>query len=445
MSTPVVILHGYSDTSSSFQPLAQFLKSKGFTVVPIYLGKYITLEDSITIPDLAKAFEAALTREALPVGRRGGIDLIVHSTGSLVAREWMTRFYLEARRPCPVNRYLMLAPANFGSPLGHLGKTMVGRIVKGWATGFESGTKVLDSLELASPYTWNLAKRDLFGARSYYRPNVCKAAVLVGSQPYQLGLRKLVDKNGGDGTVYVCTANLNTAGMTIRFHHLDEKPDVSPWPRAAQPIAFGVFPDRDHASITRPDQGDPSLGDAIVRFLRLASVAGYAAFSAECDQRTAVTLPAEPTKDIYHTYQNLVARVTDDLGYPVDDYFLEFYEHPQRPADANKIDDLMVQVHAEILEDVHVYGNDHSYRSLIFDLTDLNKALADGEKLMFSLSAAPLSKLIGFTAGKNYNDTSELAVDRASGQSFWRPNQTLLADLTVERTQTEQAFTLQKV
>lgn len=444
MPTPVVILHGYSDTSSSFQPLAQFLKAKGFTVVPIYLGNYITLEDAITIPDLAKAFEAAVAREALPVGQNGGIDLVVHSTGSLVAREWMTRFYLEAGRPCPVNHYLMLAPANFGSPLGHLGKTMVGRIVKGWATGFESGTKVLDSLELASPYTWNLARRDLFGTNSFYRPDVCKAAVLVGSRPYQSGLRKLVDKNGGDGTVYVCTANLNTAGMSIRFHHQDQPADVSRWPSTAQSIAFGVFRDRDHGSITRPDQGDASLGDFIVRFLQVASVADYAAYSADCDQRTAATLPAKPTKDIYHTYQNLVARVTDDLGYPVADYFLEFYERPQRAADANKIDDLMVQVHAEILEDVHVYGNDHSYRSLIFDLTDLDKALADGEKLMFSLSAAPLSKLIGFTAGQNYNDISELAVDLASGQSFWRPNQTLLADLTIERTQTEQAFTLQK-
>ena len=70
MRTPVVILHGYSDNSSSFQPLAQFLKAQGFTVVPIYLGNYVTLEDTITIPDLAKALEAAVRREALPLGRR---------------------------------------------------------------------------------------------------------------------------------------------------------------------------------------------------------------------------------------------------------------------------------------------------------------------------------------------------------------------------------------
>ena len=444
MPTPVVILHGYSDSSSSFQPLAQFLKARGFTVIPIYLGNYITLEDTITIPDLAKAFEAALQREGLPLAQAGGIDLVVHSTGSLVAREWLTRFYLEAGRPCPVGHYLMLAPANFGSPLGHVGKTMFGRIIKGWNTGFESGTKVLDGLELASPYTWNLARRDLFGANSFYRPDVCQAAVLVGSRPYQTGLRKLVDKNGGDGTVYVCTANLNAAGVSMRFGRQDQPVAVSPWASAAQPIAFGVFPDRDHGSITRPDQGDGNLGDAIVRFLQLASAADYAAYAAECDQRTAATLPANPTKEIYHSYQNLVARVTDDLGYPVADYFLEFYERPKRPADETRIDQLMVRIHAQILEDVHVYDNDHSYRSLIFDLTDLGKALADGKELMFSLSAAPLSKLIGFTAGQDYNDVGELAVDLASGRGFWRPNQTLLADLRIERTQTAEAFTLER-
>jgi hypothetical protein len=131
------------------------------------------------------------------------------------------------------------------------------------------------------------------------------------------------------------------------------------------------------------------------------------------------------------------------LGYPVTDYFVEFYERPQNLADENTVDDLMVQVHADIIENVHAYANDQSYRSLIFDLTDLNKALADGGKLMFSLSAAPLSKLIGFTAGQNDNDVSELAVDLASGQSFWHPNQTLLADLKIERTQAADAFTLQ--
>jgi hypothetical protein len=137
--------------------------------------------------------------------------------------------------------------------------------------------------------------------------------------------------------------------------------------------------------------------------------------------------------------------VTDDLGYPVRDYFLEFCERARSAAEETTIDDLMVKVHADILEDVHTYSGDGSYRSLIFDLTDLNRALANGRKLMFSLSAAPLSRLIGYTSGQGYNDTSELAVDLASNHSFWRPNQTLLTNLMIERTQASEAFTLRKV
>ena len=441
MAAPVIILHGYSDDRSSFGPLAQFLRSNGFNVIPVFLGDYITLEDTVTIPDLAKAFAAALAQQSLPVDQPKGLNLVVHSTGSLVAREWLTRFYLEAGRECPVDHYLMLAPANFGSPLGALGKTMFGRIVKGWKAGFESGTQVLNGLELASPYTWSLARRDLFGPASFYQPDVCKAAVLVGSQPYQTGLRQLVDRNGGDGTVYVCTANLNAAAVSIRFHRQNQPADVTAWPCAAAPIAFGVFPDRDHSSITRPDTSAADLGGFITDFLAVDSTDAYAAYAGRCTELTATTLPPQPTQDIYHTYQNLVSHVTDDLGFPVNDYFLEFYEAPQQPADSTKVDDLMVKVHADILEDVHNYGNDTSYRSLLFDLTDLRTALAGGQKLMFSLSAAPLSSLIGYSAGAA-NDVSELPVDLKSGRGFWCPNQTLLADLVIDRTQADDAFKL---
>jgi len=446
MKRPVIILHGYSDDHDSFKPLAAFLQREGFNVVSIYLGQYITLEDTVTIPDLAKAFEAALKTARLPVDQEGSIDLIVHSTGSLVAREWLTRFYLEPRLPCPVAHYLMLAPANFGSPLGHVGKTMLGRIVKGWRTKFESGTQVLSALELASPYTWQLAERDLFGTRSFYQPEICQTAVLVGSKPYQTGLRQLVDKNGSDGTVYVCTANLNASALNVVFRHSDEKPIVRTRRPTHKPIAFGVFPDRDHSSITRPDKGNESLGSFVIEFLKSAGPSDYASFAERCSGLTEITLPDKPGSEvekIFHTYQNLVARVRDDLGNPVNDYFLEFYERPQTPRDKTRVDELMVHIHGEVLESVHVCGTDRSHRSLIFDLTDLRTTLASGKELMFSLSAAPLSSLIGFAAGAA-NDISEMPVDFGDNRGFWRANQTLLADLTIERTQDPKTLRLHR-
>lgn len=445
MCAQVVILHGYSDNSDSFQPLAAFLRDHGFDVTPLFLGDYVSLEDSLTIPDLAKAFTKALEAKQLTPHGAQRIDLIVHSTGSLVAREWMTRYYLEQDKPCPVDHYLMLAPANFGSPLGHVGKTMFGRIVKGWNTNFESGRQILSALELGSPYSWRLAERDLFGVRSFYHPSDCKAAVLVGSKPYQKGLRRLVDKNGGDGTVYVATANLNAACLDLHFGATAAETNVTERHPACSPIAFGVFPDRDHGSITNPAEGDPSLGQAILAFLRVGTPAEYQVFSDECSQRTGVTLPRNPDKDIFHTYEHLVSRVSDDLGNPVKDYFLEFYEkEAAKPTPAQNADDLMARIHTQILEAVHVCGTDASHRSLLFDLTDLQSELDQGRQIMFSLSAAPLSQQVSYSAGSAQN-ASELPLYRKDGHSFVYPNQTLLVNITIERLQAEGAFTLKGV
>ena len=432
-----IILHGYSDRGASFQELATFLSKNGIQAVTVFVGDYITLEDTVTVPDLASAFARALADKGISDGP-GEINLIVHSTGSLVAREWMTRFYLERGRPCPVRHYLMLAPANFGSPLAAKGKTMLGRIIKGWKTGFESGLQVLNALEMASPYTWSLARRDLFGETSFYRPDQCLAAVLVGTKPYGTGLRQLADENGGDGTVYVCTANLNATGLTAEFHGKDEDTKVDFWKRAADPIAFGVFADRDHSSITRPEEGNPDLKAMILDFLRVQDATDYAAYRAQCETHTRSALPDIPHKDIFHRYQNLVSRVTDSLGFPVRDYFLEFYQRALTPEDEYTVDDLMVKVHRDILETVHACKQDPSYRSLLFDLTDLQQVLATGQELMFSLSAAPASELVEFYCGEKANDVSELPVPQ--GASFWQENQTMLADIVIRRQQAERVF-----
>ena len=42
---PIIILHGWSDTSESFLPLADWLQEHGFEVVSIYLGDYLSMND----------------------------------------------------------------------------------------------------------------------------------------------------------------------------------------------------------------------------------------------------------------------------------------------------------------------------------------------------------------------------------------------------------------
>src|SRR5580658_3481360 len=63
---PVVILHGWSDNSTSFKPLAAWLRTQGFPVTPIFLGDYLSMNDEITLKDLGYAFIRALKDKQVP-------------------------------------------------------------------------------------------------------------------------------------------------------------------------------------------------------------------------------------------------------------------------------------------------------------------------------------------------------------------------------------------
>lgn len=442
---PLIILHGYSDKSSSFRPLAKYLSAQGFSVHPIFLGEYVSLEDQVTIEDLAKAMQRAIKDKGLPTAKHA-LDLVVHSTGALVSREWLTRYYLEEGRSSPVHHFLMLAPANFGSPLAHQGKTMFGRLVKGWRTGFEVGEKVLSALEMGSPYTRELARRDLFGGKSFYHPDGTMVGILTGTKPYDSGLRQLVNKDGSDGTVYVCTANLNVTGMTLEFSPDRAEPGCDAWDNASSPIAFGVYADRDHGSITRPDRGESDLGQMMVEFLNLKTGNQYGKFQTACQALTDASLPDVDNPDSLdetrHSFQNLVARVEDDLGSPVDDFFLEFYRGTDKQKVKSSADDLMIKMHSDVLETVHTCREDPSHRSFIFDITDLDAVLGNGQKLRFSISAARLSKTVSYLGTK---DLKGCEMPIGSKQSrFWQPNQTLFSDIVIQRVTPSKVFKLKQ-
>ena len=146
----VVIIHGWSDTSVSFEPLAGFLEAHGIASSQIRLGDYISLDDDVRVEDVAKRMDAVLNTRLGAGELQAPFDMIVHSTGGLVARQWLSEYYPIGGSP--IRRLIMLAPANHGSPLAAKGKSLLGRVVKGWNNWFETGTEMLNALELASPY-----------------------------------------------------------------------------------------------------------------------------------------------------------------------------------------------------------------------------------------------------------------------------------------------------
>ena len=234
---PVVILHGWSDNSDSFVPLASWLKEQGFNVTNIYLGDYLSMNDEITLYDLGSAFQKALKDKQIPLTRYS-FDLVVHSTGGLVAREFLRQVCPGDASATPVKRLCMMAPANFGSPLAKLGKSVWGRFSKGWDWDHlgQTGEEILNALELASPYSWALAQEDLFNEQfKVFDPANTMATVLVGTTAYT-GIRSVMHEDGSDGTVRVSTANLNAhdlkrdaaADRNFLFCHIDHSETALP-------------------------------------------------------------------------------------------------------------------------------------------------------------------------------------------------------------------------
>src|SRR5215216_1533544 len=474
MPAQIAIVHGWSDTSKSFRALRDFLRANGFQATQIWLGDYVSTDDDVRIEDVGKRMERVI-RQAIQDGKLTvPFDLIVHSTGGLLAREWITRYYPDGKG-CPVKRLIMLAPANFGSALASLGKSMIGRVAKGWNNWFQTGTEMLVGLELASAYQWDLARRDLLdpvgNAEGPYGPDKVWPFVIVGSRGYDSRLRQIVNEHGADGAVRCAAANLNAVGITIDFATDPDKPGIRPWHwrSGRMQFPFAVLPDRDHSSIHEPAQASSApqftdrLGQVILQALACESSQQYGALHTAWQKVTAstaalLTNPGElknafqskpPEPEELHQYMQIVTLVRDDEGQPVNDYFLEFFP-PDRGGDAEA-----VYFHKEVLEHVHVNSRDASRRCLFVDHTDLMQGYYPriGPKakrqVAVSLSAAKLGENVRYFDSTKVGAKGHLVVhhedeDRREelGSARLRRHTTHLVEITIPRQPIDKVFKL---
>ena len=443
---PIVILHGWSDTSASFEPLARLLRArlKEQDVSIISLADYISMEDEVRFDDVVTAMQTAWEKHKLPK-KKGSVDAIVHSTGGPVIRDWLQRNYTPGR--APIKHLLMLAPANFGSPLAHKGRSFLGRVWKGFFTKqpegepFETGTHILKGLELASPYTWQLAERDRFGrgGEMYQRGNVL-CTVLVGNTGYG-GIRAIANEDGSDGTVRPSTANMNCVRINAVFQANPDETghDLSyDMEDSSGTTAFGVMDGHDHSSIklfhrssnslrqVERTRRDGALFADIVKALTIEDEA----FGEWCDE-------LEERNRKRHGFQNTVVRVVDQFGVGVNDYLLEFYE---------KDDDKEIVAetfHSSAIQGVHKYSDDASYRSVYVDCTQLRKTIDKvGEFLSVSVTASPeISERtpVGFKTLAD-DDIGGIRIKHDDIDKFFAPHRTALVTLQLPRQQTEETF-----
>jgi hypothetical protein len=398
MARQVLIVHGWSDKSDSFHALARFLGRNGYQTRSLWLGDYESMVDDVRVQDVAIRMADVIDQRIASGDLDASFDMLVHSTGGLVARAWLTTRYHGAADKCPVKRLVMLAPANYGSKLAAVGKSMLGRLVKGAKHGFHTGTSMLNDLELSSPFQWELAQRDVLAAPGgdagrYYGGDRVWPFVIVGTRGYTGLLRQIANENGSDGTVRVCAANLNARGVTIDFREQDPEKIMRRWDlRLECPVPLAVLPTRTHGSIVDPDREEPGnqegivesdgekrqLGALILEALGCASFDIYRAIGERWDRLSEATAarsmpspgdpdaPEDPQAEGCHQYMQLNAYVVDDHGKPVPDYFLEFFSNRDRADDAAN-----VYLHANVIEAVKKNSQNEGLRNLYFDRTDL--------------------------------------------------------------------------
>src|SRR4051794_27073733 len=345
MTRPIVLLHGYSASAQSMSVWHDKLVAQGHDVKDIYVGQFVTLSNEITIKDIAEGFDRALRISGL--GDDAEFDALVHSTGGLVIRSWLSTY---AARRDRVKHIIGLAPAMFGSPLAAQGRSWLGAVFKGskdvGSPDFlEAGDKVLDGLELASRFTWELAERDLLGSEPTYgsEADTPWPFIFIGLESYG-GLRgAFTHPDGSDGTVRWAGADLNTRKIRIDLRRVPG--DTQPPPVTVQPwsnvdIPFVLVPGRNHHTIVAdpPDELVEMVRDA----LAVEDFAAYQAWRGKYPTSSA-------GKD---EWQQFVVRVVDERGDPVPDYFL----------DVGTLAGGEFQVLDDFGLDVHNYTGDTSFR-----------------------------------------------------------------------------------
>lgn len=351
MSRHVLLIHGWSAEDESMRPVGEMLEANGYETRDLFLGGYPSMDDVVRVEDSARRMHAVIAEMQADGRLPDRFHLIVHSTGALVARRWLATHY--PRGGSPVANFLMLAPANFGSPLAAFGRSFLARIVKGWKQGFQTGTEFLHALELGSQFQEDLALCDRLSpegeTHSPFSETGTRPFVIVGASP--IPGTQITGERAWDGTVRIASANMDPRGVTVDFSKGSiTRPEFHVWTRRGpQTTPFAVIPDRTHLSILKPGADHSHSPDAETAhrleamILHALSVDGPDAYGAlarhwqliceetrklaqdgpDADALRQRILGSKRAKDDrFDEFYQVVVDVRDDTGLPVDDFEL---------------------------------------------------------------------------------------------------------------------------
>jgi pimeloyl-ACP methyl ester carboxylesterase len=432
---PVVLIHGYSDDATVFKSWERILERRAYDVATIHTCSYRSLTNEVTIKDIAEGFDRALRIRA-GLSEDQPFDAIVHSTGMLVIRSWLTAY---AGRRDRLKHLIGLAPATFGSPLAHKGRSWLGALFKGnrhlGPDFMEAGDRILDELELASRFSWELAHLDLLGEETFYGPTRRTPYVFVfcGNESYS-GLRQLVAEPGSDGTVRWAACPLNTRKIILDLTHdparegSERRISVADWKNTDIPLI--PIDGKSHETILS-DPGD-ELAELVDSALQVSSAPTFAQWIEDATKRT------QRARAKMEEWQQFVVRVTDERGDPIPDYNIQLFRHGATGGSDSGIHQFDV--------DVHTYRGDPSLRCFHVRLADLDyKKLSNLWVRVIASSGSQLVGYQGFGSEKSPEipvrgeggkwdaalDISSLADD--TGIRFFYPFTTTLIELKLNR------------
>lgn len=329
----VIFVHGWSvRNTDTYGVLPQYLKQlsgQNFTVDEIFLGKYVSFEDTVTMRDLSRAFEHALRDQFGAAYGTEKFACITHSTGGPVVRRWVHDFYRTTLATCPMTHLVMLAPANHGSALAQLGKGRLSRMQK-FFDGVEPGQRVLDWLELGSDESWelNTAWFDYDCVAQGLYPFVLTGHT-IDRKMYD-ALNSYTDEKGSDGVVRIAAANMNYTLLSLEQNGGKLEPFAPA--RRTPATVLAVLPGVSHSGEDKGILRGMTLAGAprhptvkwLLKCLSVADAAAYASLVTEAQQFTAQTLEAEKEDEqrvllFKRKFDRpqcamLVFRIRDDVG-----------------------------------------------------------------------------------------------------------------------------------
>lgn len=349
MPKHVLFVHGYSETSlGAYSRFPALLGAAGLHVEPIVLSAFDSLDDQISIADLAAALDdhiVELEQSSALGWDTAGCAIICHSTGALVARRWMLDRAQRGDARIP-SHLITMAGANHGSSLAQAGKSVLGYLQKLLLKHIiDVGARVLTDLDYGSDFLLRLNREWLLAANDDASPLSSVFSFSMGGDWYGGDAVMQVfwgtHEPGSDNTVRISAANLN-------YRLLDA--DVSGSTATLTPIVpkrpvphivlhgYSHFGEASGILGKAADASDPAFG-RVLEALGVTTAAQYAAltdaWSAHTDAWANEPAPGRDG-DVNAT---VVFSVFDRGGQAVDDCMIAFLDTARLTNAARPLDD----------------------------------------------------------------------------------------------------------